>query len=130
MISFFSCRLYTKGARIHWLAEAVVSEKVPSKRLRLSWILQRNFRYSCDGARFYRKLFSKAKANLLCPNKGQSLLTLWTALYAALWLFSYTFLYSSSQYSGSGIYGACFGLVFRLGGLSLRGIQKALIDLI
>ena len=67
---FFFMQAVQKGARIHWLEEAVLSEKLPPERLRLNWILQRNFRYSSAGAKFYQKLFGRSKASLLCLAKG------------------------------------------------------------
>ena len=67
---FFFMQAVQKGARIHWLEEAVVTEKIAPERLELGWILKRNFRYSCDGAAFYRKLFGPWKASLLVLFKG------------------------------------------------------------
>ena len=84
---FFFMQAVERGARIHWLEEAVVSEKVPPERLRLAWLLRRNFRYSCEGARFYQKLFDRAKASLLCLAKGSLYL-----LYGLLFMLPFGFL--------------------------------------
>lgn len=67
---FFFMQAVQKGARIRWLEKAIVSEKVSPERLSLSWVLRRNFRHSCDGARFYKKLFGRMKASFFSIAKG------------------------------------------------------------
>ena len=83
----FFMQAVQKGARIHWLEEAVIHETVSRERLRLGWILQRNFRYSCEGARFYRKLFGNFKASFLALMKASLYLS-----YGLFFILAFSFL--------------------------------------
>ncbi len=46
-----------KGMQIIWVEEAEVWEKPTSDRISIRWVLLRNFKYSSQGNRLYRKLF-------------------------------------------------------------------------
>lgn len=66
----FSMEAHNHGIDIIWCNEAIVYESVPSTRLRVPWLLLRNFRYGSTGHYMHRKIHAPTFATIISLSKG------------------------------------------------------------